>query len=113
MVACPTDGWAMTPLERAARALYRLHDAPPQDLLDRLKASGDDEGLAEELAEEDQVWPNYVADARAVLEAIREPDPHTQAIAWGFGLCEGGDPLGRSKELAAYQFLIDAALKEG
>lgn len=105
----------MTPLERAARALYRLHDAPPQDLLDRLKANGDDEGLAEELAEEDEVWPNYVADARAVLEAIREPSEAMREAGAEVG--ESHDNLPRETEPHAaddvYRAMIDAALKEG
>lgn len=108
----------MTPLERAARALYRLHDAPPQDLLDRLKASGDDEGLAEELAEEDRVWPNYVADARAVLEAIREPSERMKAAGAEFAPWSDtlGCVAGESPEQAAgdvWGYMIDAALKEG
>ncbi|MGV7119573.1 hypothetical protein [Sphingopyxis sp. 550A] len=104
-----------SPLERAARALYRLHDAPPQDLLDRLKASADEEGLAEELAEEDEVWPNYVADARAVLEAIRDVDAGSPAI-----LVAGKESLYSCSEdpeledaRKCFHAMIDAALKEG
>lgn len=95
----------MSPLERAARALCLADGLDPDR---KFKSSDWSEGTAPH----EFAWHEYLPKARAVLEAIREPDPHTQAIAWGFGLCEGGDPLGRSKELAAYQFLIDAALKE-
>lgn len=98
---------AMTPIERAARALYRLHDAPPQELLDRLKANGDDDALAEELAEEDQVWGSYVEDVRAVLTAIREPSEAMIDEAYESYDADGGSLR------KVFSNMIDAALAEG
>lgn len=95
----------MTPLERAARALYRLHDAPSPELLDRLKASGDEDALAEEMAEEDHVWPRYVADVRAVLEAIREPNDEMVA-AGAAKVCSEWEAG------SVWEQMIDAALSK-
>lgn len=46
----------MTPMERAARAIYKLGDNGPYAL-----------------EEEDEQWHHHLDTARAVLEAIREP----------------------------------------
>lgn len=79
----------MTPLERAARALYQ-----------RLGTEiADPENLGE-----DERWPEFVDDARAVLQAIREP---SDAMLDAAGKA---DPLEcRSGEWRA---MIDAAMEE-
>ncbi|MGR4893317.1 hypothetical protein ACIPPQ_20015 [Sphingopyxis sp. LARHCG72] len=93
----------MTPLERAARAVYKLDDNGPYTL-----------------AEEDEQWHHHVETVRAVLTAIREPfqsfdDPI--AVAGGEVLGVGKDrPLHWSnfdEAKRVWQAMIDAALAEG
>src|SRR5688572_5024787 len=78
----------MTPLERAARAVYKLGDNGPYGPED-----------------EDEQWHQHVDVARAVLQAIREPSEAME---------EAGDScLGLATSPVIWQAMIDAALEEG
>ena len=76
----------MTPLERAALAIYQV-DYPGQTL----------PGLTD-----DGSWHMEVA--RAVLAAIREPSE---------GMCEAGRTAVRDDGVPGWRAMIDAALEEG
>lgn len=79
----------MTPLERAARAIYKLGDNGPYTL-----------------AEEDEQWHHHVDTARAVLEAIREP---SEGMVDAAQVAHGPEATYRT----AWRGMIDAALAEG
>lgn len=96
----------MTPLERAARALYQR--------------------LGTEIADpenggEDERWPEFVDDARAVLQAIREPseamlpDPHDTSTPIYQAARLIDDDAASSADVfrSAWQAMIDAAMEEG
>lgn len=88
----------MTPLERAARALYRTDDFDPHQF------------------GEDRLWPDLVDYVRLVLHAIREPSE---------AMLDAGSEIVRSVRQAesdfavqddaksAWRSMIDAALEEG
>lgn len=80
----------MTPLERAARALYRTDDFDPHQF------------------GEDKVWPDLVDYVKLVLEAIREPSEGMVSAAMDRDKL-GYDPLPGE----VWQAMIDAALAEG
>lgn len=89
----------MTPLERAARALYRSapHDFDPNQM------------------GEDATWPDLVDQVRAVFQAIREPSAamsdHGQGAILERWFHNDGPDVDASK--ASWQAMIDAALEEG
>jgi hypothetical protein len=58
-----------------------------------INAEGEDASAADEV---DATWPDYRADAVAILHTLREPDP---------AMAEAGD-------LATWQRMIEAALSE-
>ncbi|HUD91229.1 hypothetical protein [Sphingobium sp.] len=85
----------MTPLERAARALARLH------------VSGNGRRSEEMIQQwEDQRWPTYLDDVRAVLSAIRTPSAF---------MCDAGwSDLVRDKgSMDIWPAMLDALLEEG
>lgn len=103
-------------IERAARALYQLNDAPAPDVIAKLSA--DDAKEEAEFAE--TAWLNYVEDARAVLRAIREP---SDAMVESGGNVQWWETIGDSGETVeaglasddvarVWQAMIDAALEE-
>jgi len=89
----------VTPLERAARALYRQGDTGPYGP-----------------ADEDEQWHQFIDDARAVIEAIREPsEAMTKAGRDSLEHDSDGSLLGGPEEAAhnTYSRMIDALLEEG
>ncbi|WP_088471892.1 hypothetical protein [Sphingopyxis witflariensis] len=78
----------MTPLERAARALCRLDGHPENATMDRKP-----------------LWADYLPEARAVLQAIREPSVSMLSAA------DRHDKRDASAD--AWRAMIDAALAEG
>lgn len=85
----------MTPLERAARALAQsLHERHPGDCFPW-----------EMMHDEEKA--NMLKDARAVLEAIREPSEGMQTA--GYGECHHPNDIPEH----IWQAMIDAALAEG
>lgn len=84
------------PLERAARALYRTGDFDHNQL------------------GEDEIWPDLVDYARAVLMAIREPIEAMVAVG---GVHAADTPPiseeGNVAAIAVWQAMIDAAMEEG
>lgn len=84
----------MTPLERAARAIYKFGDNGPYTL-----------------AEEDEQWHHHVDYARAVLWAIREPSEAT-IEAGGSRLFAGSKEKADALATETWQAMIDAALEE-
>lgn len=85
----------MTPLERTAVALAN-HDARQVDVPEI--ASIEEFRFDDERA-------NYLACARAVLEAIREPSAEMSETAFKKGACGGHEDC--------WKAMIDAALEEG
>jgi len=111
----------MTPIERAARALA-ICDQPK--IYDRGASGYSAESYAA------LYWPNYVGQARAVIEAIREPSEGMVAAAAATpgirevdGLLKVANSMGQiispaalttgSPVEQAYQAMIDALLEEG
>lgn len=89
----------MTPLERAARALFKRDPGPYGDCVDWA-------------IEQDFGWCDRVDDARAVLQAIREPSEH--AMDCGAYRLPGIDAAAKqAKARDVYRAMIDAALEEG
>jgi hypothetical protein len=96
----------MTPIERAARALHRSQEWPSDDLLASMspEAREDEMSIAQQV--EDDGWQEYVADARAVIAAIRAPG----ADAMG-AVRDKGIPV--ADALDVWQTAIDKLLEEG
>lgn len=97
----------MTPLERAARALCT--DRDPGD------TSGGPHPSGTWIEKGEAWWTGYVDQARAVLEAIREPSEGmvkegAYQIPCGQGVEEG--PPNASDAKDCWQAMIDAALSE-
>lgn len=78
----------MSPLEKAARALCRV-DGHPEDA--RMEGK--------------PLWQDYLPEARAVLEAIREPSVDM--------VYDGGINHPPADTISIWQAMIDAALAEG
>lgn len=109
----------MTPLERAGKALYE-RDPLTQDVF-RRDCLNPAAGFAsrteplpwEELGQDDR--DAYIADARAVIEAIREPSEAMEAAGYGN---TKGDPdntgiVDNPRPDDAWRAMIDALLEEG
>jgi hypothetical protein len=98
----------MTPIERAARALFVRDPGPYSDCV-------------EWAIEQDFGWRGCVDDVRAVLQAIREPISAWLAHQIEHGHAPDGYPvemtpeytLGRISAFQATKAMIDAALEEG
>lgn len=58
-----------------------------------VNAEGEDASASEEV---DRVWPEFRADALAILKTLREPDPN----------------MARAGDVATWQRMIEAALHE-
>jgi len=58
-----------------------------------VNAEGEDSSASEEV---DRVWPEFRADALAILKTMREPDPY----------------MARAGDVATWQRMIEAALAE-
>jgi hypothetical protein len=99
----------MTPLERAARALARfsVRDESQFPYISKSEA--------------ERSWPAFLPQARAVLQAIREPISAWLAHQIEHGHAPDGYPvemtpeytLGRISAFQATKAMIDAALEEG
>jgi len=93
----------LTPLERAARALAHLHGRDP------------DEPVL--LAGDRRLWQEFVPQARAVIEAIREPSEGMRDAAFKreveFRTTMGNLDRGYCEGDGVWQVMIDELLAEG
>lgn len=89
----------MTPIERAARAIWEISGKPyhPQDIIAGMQAP---DALPD--------WERFVPQARAVLAAVREPSEVMEDAAMDRGKL-GYDPPPSS----VWTAMIDAMLEEG
>lgn len=91
-------------LERVARAICKAQTGVDGDLLDHRVIRG--EGDEPPRIESKPFWCRFEAEARAVIEAMREP---TATMA---GAPYMEIEVGRATATATWQAMIDAALRE-
>lgn len=85
-------------IERAARALWE-RNGRPMHAHDQVAAMSAPEPIPD--------WQRYIDDARAVLAAMREPDPSFWRKVTSYG------NVAESNARALWQHMIDAALEDG
>jgi hypothetical protein len=88
----------MTMLEKAARAIC----------LEYNKGCGFDGDGAQ--AETEEMWREWIGEARAALQAVREPDSALQFAAW---LSAPDDDCSDFQRLSDFTAMIDAIISEG
>lgn len=100
----------MTPLERAARALMKSQDGlPTEKPADWTEEMWLDEQQSQQTIE-DETWPEFVDDVRAVLAAIREPSEGMVCAHIEAEDCFDDRPR---QAIVDWQAMIDQALAEG
>ena len=100
----------MTPLERAARALCKIHGIDPDELRSDLER--DTMGT---VVSGQPAWRMFERDCRAVLQAIREPSK-AMVGAGAANMDHEGETSSQElqeRSRAVWQAMIDAALEEG
>lgn len=103
----------MNPIERAARAIAtEIGDDP-----DRLITADDDAHVSLGLRAPHRAWTRYIGMARAVLQAVKEPNEAMRDAAFKmevqFRTVTGNLELGFCEGDGVWQTMIDAALEQG